>query len=95
MRGIDISEKLPRQVKTLGDMRDSDVRVRVVCARCGFTDEVHVVEFCMLRGHDFSIINKLGNCRAVGCGGRGQFEFSSVGWDQWIPLLTRSFVRGL
>lgn len=50
-------------------MRDSNVEVKLICNSCRTEFIVDLEPICAMGGRGFSLINRRGACKFLGCGG--------------------------
>jgi hypothetical protein len=54
-------------------MRDEGIIVHAFCMKCRVTLTVDLDLLCAMRGRSFSLIDRTGRCKVVGCQGRTFF----------------------
>lgn len=95
MNEIDIPEKIPNEVLTVGRIISSKTPVKATCFSCGVELKVDLITIAEhpKHGPDSSLVDRFVNCRVYTCKGRMYFEYYSAGFDEWRPLISRSKVR--
>ncbi len=93
MRNIEIPEKLPSQVQSVGEIIANKVPIKATCLRCELQTKVDLKTIVESLGPAYSLIDKSGLCRALACDGKVYFSVLPTGHDDWLPLLSRHFIR--
>jgi hypothetical protein len=84
---------LPEAVQTVGGMLRAGVLVRSRCASCSNVFDVDLPTLAQVKGRDFSLIDKEGQCRISACRGPLTFLFALSASDKLRPLVSGSSVE--
>ena len=76
----------PRAVQTVGAMRDAGIRIKARYYKCENTFKVDLDILALLHGTSYSLINRRGACRLVGCDGSCVFLYRLSDDVPWRPL---------
>lgn len=72
--------------ETVGQMLAQRWEAQAHCLTCRTKLRVDIKTIALVRGPGFSLWNKLGRCRAVGCRGRVVFYAKAPGMDGFQPM---------
>ncbi|WP_439546832.1 hypothetical protein [Sandarakinorhabdus sp.] len=63
----------PRWASTVGIMREEEITVHAFCTNWQVTLTVDLDLLCAIQGQSFTLIDRSGRCKVVGCQGRTFF----------------------
>lgn len=95
MREISIPEKIPETARTISGIISNKLPIKATCIECDTDLKVDLKTLQQVMGDRYSLINQPGSCRVYGCSGKVYFSYYPVGGEEWVPLLTRDFIRGV
>lgn len=84
--GRDVERIWPRDVLTVGRMRDSGVTVKAVCDRCKNAFWIDLDMLCAMQGRGYCLIGKRGRCKLWECGGSCVFLYQMGPGTPFLPL---------
>ena len=66
----------PTWVQTIGAIIENDTRIDVLCSKCGARERVDPKRIRLIKGNDYSLINRRCRCRLTDdCDGWNKFHY--------------------